>query len=136
MRVSRTAPEIILDRVQREQLEGLTRASSATQAKVLRARIILLAALEWPNEEIAAELNTTEPTVCKWRRRFARHGLAGLEDDSRSGRADHFRWFQQESRAKFCFIGRYLMRKCSPNPFDNGMAHDRQGSRLMTQRRP
>ena len=86
MCVSRTAPEIILDRVQREQLEGLTRASSATQAKVLRARIILLAALEWPNEEIAAELNTTEPTVCKWRRRFARHGLAGLEDDPRSGR--------------------------------------------------
>jgi len=51
-------------------------------------------------------------------------------------RADHFRWFQQESRAKFCFIGRYRMRKRSPNPFDNGMAHDRQGSRLMTQRRP
>jgi transposase len=86
MRVSRTAPEIIVDRVQREQLEGLTRASRATQAEGLRARIILLAALDWPNEEIAVELNTTEPTVCKWRRRFARHGLAGLKDDPRSGR--------------------------------------------------
>src|SRR5258705_5256906 len=86
MRVSRTAPEITLDRVQREQLGALTRASSASQAEVLRARIILLAALNWQNEEIAVELQTTEQTVCKWRRRFGRHGLAGLQDHSRPGR--------------------------------------------------
>lgn len=86
MRVSRTAPEIILDRVQCEQLEAITRAHRATQAEVLRARLILLAALGWPSEEIAVELGTTEPTVCKWRRRFARHGLAGLRDGCRSGR--------------------------------------------------
>ena len=84
--MSRTAPEIILDRVQREQLEALTRAASTSQAEVLRARIILLAALNWQNEEIAVELQTTEQTVCKWRRRFARHGLAGLQDDARPGR--------------------------------------------------
>ncbi len=86
MRVSRIAPEIVLDEVQRRQLEALSRAPSASQAEVLRARIILLAGLNWPNEEIAIELNTTEPTVCKWRRRFARHGLAGLQDRARSGR--------------------------------------------------
>src|ERR1700728_4423550 len=86
MRMSRTAPEIILDQVQRKQLEALTRASSASQAEVLRDRIILLAALPWQNEEIAAELQTTAQTVCKWRRRFARHGLKGLQDDFRSGR--------------------------------------------------
>src|SRR2546430_15378875 len=86
MRVSRTAPEIILDRVQRQQLEALTRASSASQTEVLRAWIILRAALNWTNEEIANELQTTEQTVCKWRRRFARQGLAGLQDDARSGR--------------------------------------------------
>src|ERR1043166_2332944 len=84
--MSRTAPEIILDEVQRKELEVLSRASSTSQAEVLRARIILLAALNGPNEQIAAELNTTEPTVCKWRRRFARHGMAGLQDQVRSGR--------------------------------------------------
>jgi transposase len=84
--VSRAAPEIILDRAQRQQLETLTRASSATQAQALRSRIILLAALHWPNEQIAAQLQTTQQTVCKWRRRFARHGLAGLQDTFRSGR--------------------------------------------------
>src|SRR6266513_1753872 len=86
MRVSRTPPEIILDRVQREQLEALRRASSASQTEALRARIILLAALNRTNEEIADELQTTEQTVCKWRRRFAQHGLAGLRDNARSGR--------------------------------------------------
>jgi transposase len=84
--VPRTAPEIILDRVQREQLEALTRASRASQTEVLRARIILLAALHWQNEEIAVELRTTEQTVGKWRRRFARHALVGLQDTFRSGR--------------------------------------------------
>jgi transposase len=86
MRVSRNPPEIIVDAVQRQQLEALTRASSASQVEVLRAQIILLAALNWPNEEIAAELQTSEQTVCKWRRRFARHGMSGLQDDSRAGR--------------------------------------------------
>lgn len=86
MRVSRTPPEITLDPVQREQLEALTRAATASQAEVLRARIILLAALNWPSEEIAAHLQTSEPTVCKWRHRFARFGLAGLQDHARSGR--------------------------------------------------
>ena len=73
--MSRTPPEIIVDAVQRAELEALTRASNATQAEVLRARIILLAALSWPNEEIASALQTSEQTVCKWRRRFARRGF-------------------------------------------------------------
>ena len=64
MWVPRTPPEIILDHVQRAQLEALTRASSASQAEVLRARIILLAALNRTNEEIADELQTTEQTAC------------------------------------------------------------------------
>ena len=84
--MSRTLPEIILDQVQRQQLEALTRASSASQTEALRARIVLLAALNRTNEEIADELQTTEQTVCKWRQRFAWHGLAGLQDNARSGR--------------------------------------------------
>jgi transposase len=84
--VSRVAPPIELDPVQRRQLESLKRAASATQAEALRAQIVLLAARGWPNEEIAGELQTTEPTVSKWRRRFARAGVAGLMDSSRPGR--------------------------------------------------
>jgi transposase len=82
----RTAPEISLDSVQQEQLEALTRAATAQQADVLRAHIVLLAAKNWPNEEIAIELATSQQTVSKWRGRFARQGLAGLKDVLRPGR--------------------------------------------------
>jgi transposase len=84
--MSRAAPGIVLDDVQRAQLQALIRASSASQAEVLRARIVLLAASNRSNQEIADQLNTTQQTVCKWRRRFARHGLRGLQDALRSGR--------------------------------------------------
>ena len=84
--MSRIAPTITLTDGQQAELQSLLRARSASQADALRARIVLLAAQGWPNEEIAAELNTALNTVCKWRRRFAAEGLAGLGDRPRSGR--------------------------------------------------
>lgn len=84
--MSRTPPEIVLDPVQREQLQALLRASGTSQSEALRVRIILLAAAGWPNEEIASQLQIAKQTVCKWRRRFARQGLAGLQDEARPGR--------------------------------------------------
>jgi transposase len=71
---------------QQAELQHLLRTRSAGQAKALRARIVLLAAQGWPNDEIAVELNTAPNTVCKWRRRFAAEGMAGLVDRPRSGR--------------------------------------------------
>lgn len=46
----------------------------------MRARIVLLAAQQWENQDIAAELATTAYTVGVWRRRFVREQLPGLED--------------------------------------------------------
>jgi len=80
------APIIALPDGQEVELQGLLRASSASQAQVLRARLVLLATQGWPNEEIATELNAAPNPVCKWRRRFAAEGLAGLMDRPRSGR--------------------------------------------------
>jgi transposase len=53
---------------------------------VTRAQVIILAAQGHPNDEIAATLEIPPQTVGKWRRRFSRFGLAGLEDAPRSGR--------------------------------------------------
>ncbi len=36
--------------------------------------------------EAARRLGVSRPTVIKWRDRFARHGMAGLDDEPRSGR--------------------------------------------------
>lgn len=56
----------------------------------VRARIVLLAAREWSNARIAAEVGVAVDTVRTWRGRFAAEGLAGLVDRPRSGRPSRF----------------------------------------------
>lgn len=56
----------------------------------IRARIVLLAAREWPNARIAVEVGVAVDTVRTWRGRFAAEGLAGLVDRPRSGRPSRF----------------------------------------------
>ena len=82
----RHAPAIELTAEQRSELQRLARASGSAQQAVRRARIVLLAAQGQPNDDIAATLETSPPSVSQWRRRFARQGLAGLDDAPRSGR--------------------------------------------------
>jgi transposase len=82
----RIAPSIELTGAQSEELQRICRASSSSRDEVLRARIVLLAGQAWLNEDIAQELSTNRMTVCKWRRRFAGLGMAGLQDAARSGR--------------------------------------------------
>jgi transposase len=84
--MARIAPQIVLQGLEKEQLEATTRALSASRTAVLRARIVLLAARQFPNDEIAGELETSPQTVSKWRKRFARRGMVGLNDAARSGR--------------------------------------------------
>ena len=70
----------------RAALEALTRSRTAPAGQVERARIVLAVA-DGAGTTGAAELvGVTRPTVIKWRDRFAAHGLAGLDDEPRSGR--------------------------------------------------
>jgi transposase len=57
---------------------------------VLRARIVLLAAGDTANCEIARRLGTCEDTARKWRRRYWEQRMAGLEDAPRPGRPRAF----------------------------------------------
>ena len=82
----RIAPSINLDHMQRTELQQLVRAPSAAQSMAVRARIILAAAEQRSNQEIALRLDLPEITVSKWRGRFARLGLEGLRDGQRCGR--------------------------------------------------
>jgi len=84
--MARIAPPVTLTDAQSEELQRICRATSSPATEVLRARIILLAAKGWPNDEIVHELNTNKMTVSKWRRRFAASGIAGLQDAARPGR--------------------------------------------------
>jgi hypothetical protein len=53
---------------------------------VLRARMILLAAEGWDNDEIAARLDTNRLVVSRWRKRFFEQRLPGLDEQPRPGR--------------------------------------------------
>jgi transposase len=70
----------------RARLEALTRASTAPAGLVARSRIVLLAAEGVPNTEIAQRMQTSRPTVLKWRDRYTEAGMEGLADLPRPGR--------------------------------------------------
>jgi transposase len=67
-------------------LRRWARSTSVRAGLALRARIVLLAADGMSNTEIAARVGCSRPAVVRWRGRFARHGLDGLDDQPRSGR--------------------------------------------------
>ncbi|HYB82251.1 MAG TPA: IS630 family transposase [Mycobacterium sp.] len=70
----------------RETLESWTRSSTMSAGRVERARIVLAVADGAGTSGAARMLGVSRPTVIKWRDRFAANGIAGLDDEARSGR--------------------------------------------------
>lgn len=81
----RVAPAITLTDEDRQTLERWARGRSTPARQVLRANIVLAAAEGKENQVIAEELGTDRLLVGKWRKRFAQHGLAGIEKDAPRG---------------------------------------------------
>jgi transposase len=77
---------LLLADEQRAELQRRVRAKGLPAREVERARIVLLAADGVPGLEIAERVGCSEPTVIRWRGRFAEHGLVGLVDEPRSGK--------------------------------------------------
>jgi transposase/transposase-like protein len=82
----RVAAALSVSDEDRATLAGWTRSSAIRAGLAQRARIVLLAADRVPNAEIAARVGVSRPTVRQWRERYEQGGLAGLEDEPRSGR--------------------------------------------------
>jgi transposase len=67
------------------ELERIVRAVSSEVRMVQRARIVLAAAEGLSGLEICERVGCSEPTVTKWRGRYADRGMDGLRDAPRSG---------------------------------------------------
>lgn len=77
--------QIVLNEMEREQLEAWARRRKTAQALVMRSRVVLGCAGGSDNKVVATRLRVTPQTVSKWRNRFAEHRLDGLLDRPRSG---------------------------------------------------
>jgi len=83
----RVACAIVLTTDERKALERRARGRSNAVRVAMRAKIVLLAATGKMNQDIAAAMGTDRFTVARWRMRFAKMRLAGIEKDApRSGR--------------------------------------------------
>lgn len=71
-----------------ESTELIRRATKYTLPyfEVVRAKMILMAADDMDNDQIAARLDTRREVVSQWRKRFFKERMAGLEERSRPGR--------------------------------------------------
>lgn len=77
---------LTLSSAERAALTHLAAGPRTSAAMRLRSRIVLACAEGQSNKDVADLLAVTPGTVGKWRRRFLRMGMAGLDDGMRSGR--------------------------------------------------
>src|SRR5262245_40652667 len=85
MRTGRPTPMLQLTEDEHAVLARWARRPTTAQALALRARIILRAAAEQTNTQVARELRVTKQTVGKWRSRFLDKRVDGLLDEPRPG---------------------------------------------------
>ena len=83
----RIAPEIHLSQKDRVLLRAFAGTSREASKFVQRARIVLMAAEGLENQEIGQRLGITRQKAGRWRERFAKLGIDGIQNDApRSGR--------------------------------------------------
>ena len=86
----RTPYTITLTSSEKSVLEDVARKYTSPYFKVVRAKVILMAAQGLRNDQIALQVSLPRQIVSKWRKRFFEERLEGLENLSRSGRPPRF----------------------------------------------
>jgi len=81
---------VVLSSDELRELSRRTAKYTLPYFRVLRAKMILLAAQGLSNDEIATRLDTRREVVSMWRKRFFEHRLQGLEERPRPGRPRTF----------------------------------------------
>ena len=72
---------------EREELIGWSRSRTLPAGDVLKARLILALADGKSYSALEAELNTSRPTIARWKARFEKDRIAGLEGRHKGSRA-------------------------------------------------
>jgi hypothetical protein len=87
----RTSPyKIELTKEEFDELNKIASKYTLPYFMVVRAKMILLAAKGFGNGEIASKLNSRREVVSRWRKKFFKKRIQGLEEGDRSGRPRAF----------------------------------------------
>jgi transposase len=70
---------LLLTEGQRIELTRWAQSRTLPAGDVFRGRLILALAEDRSHRQIMASLQTTAPTISRWKQRFQKHGMAGLE---------------------------------------------------------
>src|SRR6185295_16806262 len=70
---------------EREELQQMTQSRTLPAGDVMRARMIVLLSEGVAYQKIQDLLDTTAPTIVRWKRRFMQHRIAGLMEELHPG---------------------------------------------------
>ena len=76
---------LVLSEQEREELQQMTQSRTLPAGDVMRARMVLLLAEGVAYQKIQNLLDTTAPTIARWKRRFLQHRIAGLMEELHPG---------------------------------------------------
>jgi transposase len=71
---------LVLSEEERQELQQMTQSRTLPAGDVMRSRMILLLADGVAYKKIQVLLDTTAPTISRWKRRFLQHRIAGLRE--------------------------------------------------------
>src|ERR1035438_8129183 len=79
------AESLVVTDQEREGLQQMTQSRTLPAGDVMRARMILLLADGVAYQKIQDLLDTTAPTIARWKSRFLQHRIAGLMEELHPG---------------------------------------------------
>ena len=79
------AEPLVLTEQERQQLQEMTQSRTLPAGDVMRSRMMLLLADGVAYQKIQDLLDTTAPTIGRWKRRFLEHRIAGLTEELHPG---------------------------------------------------
>src|SRR5450755_3999169 len=79
------AEPLVLTEQEREELQQMTQSRTLPAGDVMRSRMVLLLADGVAYQKIQDLLDTTAPTIARWKRRFIEHRITGLMEELHPG---------------------------------------------------
>lgn len=74
---------LVLTEQERQELQQMTQSRTLPAGDVMRSRMVLLLADGVAYQKVQDLLDTTAPTIARWKRRFLQHRIAGLMEELR-----------------------------------------------------